>query len=91
VITDMVFENSAYDGPAFIGAIRQRPDYATTSVILVSGFIRTTDRRRARVAGADVFLVKPCAPEALREYVARAIRAYHRNVRSDWNWPEDRD
>jgi CheY-like chemotaxis protein len=89
IITDMVFDNSEYDGPTFVDEIRQRPDCTTTSVILVSGYIQVTDRRRARRAGADVFLMKPCAPAALSEYVASAIRAHHCQTRPEWNWPED--
>jgi CheY-like chemotaxis protein len=89
VITDMVFENSVYDGPAFINAIRSRPDCAMTNVIVISGFVRPTDRQRARLAGADLFLMKPCAPDALCRHVNRAVWAHERNERADWNWPEE--
>jgi CheY-like chemotaxis protein len=89
IVTDMVFESSAYDGPAFIDALRARPDCVWTNVIVVSGFVRPEDRQRARVAGADLFLTKPCAPEALWRHVARAVGAHEQKMRADWNWPED--
>lgn len=89
VITDMVFENSTYDGPAFIDAIRSRSDCAITNVIVVSGFVRPTDRQRARLAGADLFLLKPCPPDVLWRHVNHAVWAHERNTRADWNWPEE--
>jgi CheY-like chemotaxis protein len=89
IITDMVFENSDYDGPAFISAIRQRPDCAAASVILVSGYIQPKDRARARMAGADVFLIKPCSPNILSEHVARGLVAHQHRARPEWNWPEE--
>jgi CheY-like chemotaxis protein len=89
VITDMVFQNSVYDGPTFIDAIRSRSDCAMTNVIVVSGFVRPTDRQRARLAGADLFLLKPCPPDALWGHVNHAVWAHERNARADWNWPEE--
>jgi CheY-like chemotaxis protein len=89
IVTDMVFQASAYDGPAFLKEIRSRPECATTSCIVLSGFPRPSDRQRARSAGADRFLVKPCAPDELRRHVDSARWAHDRRLRAPWNWPDD--
>jgi two-component system chemotaxis response regulator CheY len=89
IVTDMVFKRSRYDGPSFMRAVRARPECSATSFIVVSGFTRTADRDRARAAGADLFLLKPCAPDALWRYINSAIWAHGRHMRAQWNWPED--
>lgn len=89
VVTDMVFEHSEFDGPEFVDAVRARPEWARLNVIVVSGFVRREDRQRARVAGADLFLTKPCAPESLWRHVGRAVLAQERNTRAKWNWPDE--
>ena len=89
IVTDMVFCCSAYDGPSFLHAVRSRSGFATTNCIVLSGFTRTVDRERARAAGADRFLVKPCSPYELRRHVETAVRANMCRVRAAWNWPED--
>ena len=88
IVADMVFEGSAYDGPAFVHEVRTLPACATTNCIIVSGFPRAEDRERARAAGADLFLVKPCPPDELTRHVVRAVSAYDRHTRAEWNWSE---
>lgn len=89
IVTDMVFQWSAYDGPEFLRAVRTRPQCATTNVIVLSGFTRPADRRRARAAGADRFLLKPCAPDELRYHIESALYAHALSTRATWNWPDD--
>ena len=89
IVSDMVFSGSKYDGPAFIRVVRSRPACALTNCIIVSGYPRLADRERARAAGVDLFLVKPCPLELLRRYIARAVSAYDRNQRADWNWTDE--
>jgi two-component system, cell cycle response regulator DivK len=89
IVADMVFEWSAYDGPGFVRALRQRPECRMTNFFLLSGFTRPVDRERARDAGADRFLVKPCAPDELWRHVNSAIWAHDRTMRASWNWPDD--
>lgn len=89
IVTDMVFCCSAYDGPSFLRAVRARKGFATTNCIVLSGFTRVADRERARAAGADRFLVKPCSPYELQRHVETAVRANMCRVRAPWNWPED--
>ena len=89
VVTDMVFEWSAYDGPGVVRAGRMRPECALTNFIVLSGFTRPLDRERARAAGADQFLLKPCAPDELWRHVDSAVSAHDRSTRAVWNWPDD--
>ena len=88
IITDMVFQGSNYDGPAFVHEVRALSTCATTNCIVVSGFPRASDRARARAAGADLFLVKPCPLEELSWHIARAVSAHERNTRASWNWSD---
>lgn len=89
IISDMVFCCSAYDGPSFLRAVRARHAFASTNCIVLSGFTRPIDRERARAAGADRFLLKPCSPDELRRHVETAVRANLSHGRAVWNWPED--
>lgn len=88
IVADMVFEGSAYDGPSFVHEVRTLSTCATTNCIIVSGFPRAADRARARAAGADLFLVKPCPLDELRRQIERAVSAHDRNTRAAWNWLE---
>lgn len=68
IVSDLVFVGSAMTGAAFIRAVRERLG-SRVKVIAVSGLVRDCDERSAREAGADVFLIKPCPPETLRQHV----------------------
>ena len=89
IVADMVFGGSKYDGPAFMRVIRSSPACARTNCIIVSGYPQLAERERARAAGADLFLVKPCPPDVLRRHIARAVWAHDRNQRAEWNWTDD--
>jgi two-component system, chemotaxis family, response regulator PixG len=89
IVTDMIFQWSAYDGPGFLRAVRKHPECATTNLIVLSGFTRPIDRQRARAAGADRFLLKPCAPDELRRHIESALYARALSTRATWNWPDD--
>ena len=89
VVADMVFRGSKYDGPGFMRVVRSIPACERTNCIIVSGYSRIADRERARAAGADLFLVKPCPPDVLRRCIARAVSAHDRNQRADWNWTDE--
>jgi two-component system chemotaxis response regulator CheY len=89
IVADMVFVGSQYDGPAFLRAVRSIPACARTNCIIISGYPQLADRARARAAGADLFLVKPCPPDVLRRYIARAASAHDRNQRAEWNWTDE--
>jgi CheY-like chemotaxis protein len=73
IVTDFVFPTGRIDGPDFITRVRETVNDSHLCIIVVSGFTRPTDRRRARRAGADRFLLKPCLPHELLREVERAI------------------
>ena len=62
------------DGWDAIAALRSTPDTRATYVIVVSGFADTTSRKRAREAGCDEFLAKPCLPKVLLERIAHVLK-----------------
>lgn len=57
------------DGWEAIAELRATPETRDTYIIVVSGFADTTSRKRAREAGCDEFLAKPCLPKVLIERV----------------------
>jgi CheY-like chemotaxis protein len=65
IVTDFAFPEGRVDGATFVDVVRQHPDLHDAVVIVVSGFTQPADERRARAAGADAFLLKPCLPERL--------------------------
>jgi DNA-binding response OmpR family regulator len=85
VVTDIVFGPGGFDGPAFLRALRQRVDGAT-SIIVVSGFARQGDREAARAAGADLYLVKPVLAANILYEVRRALLLRRSGRRVSWNW-----
>jgi CheY-like chemotaxis protein len=86
VVTDIVFAQSATEGPALIRDIRARVDHAT-SIIVLSRYVRAADREDARVAGADLFLKTPAVPAAVLFEVHRALILRRGGRRLPWNWP----
>jgi CheY-like chemotaxis protein len=74
IVTDFVFPTGHLDGPDFITRVRETVLESYPRIIVVSGFTQPTDSRRARRAGADRFLLKPCLPNELLREVERALR-----------------
>lgn len=62
------------DGWEAIAALRATPETRDTYVIVVSGFADTASKKRARDAGCDEFLAKPCLPKALIERIADVLK-----------------
>lgn len=62
------------DGWDAIAALRATPETRDTYVIVVSGFADTTSRKRAREAGCDEFLAKPCLPKVLIERIIAVLK-----------------
>lgn len=85
VVTDLVFNDSAIDGPVFVRQVRSRIDDAT-SLVVFSRYVRADDRENARAAGADIFLMKPALPTALVFEVQRALILRRSGRRLPWNW-----
>ena len=86
VVTDIVFAQSAIDGPAFIRDVRARADDAT-SIVVLSRYVRAADREDAHAAGADLFLTTPAVPAAVLFEVHRALILRRGGRRLPWNWP----
>jgi len=55
--------------------LRVEPVTAKAVVVAVSGYGRDEDKREARAAGFDHYLVKPIDPGALQNLLARVRRA----------------
>jgi len=62
------------DGYDVIRALRADARTSRVLIIVVSGHAMTGVESRVYEAGADVFLAKPCLPEALEAVVARGRR-----------------
>src|SRR5687767_10917600 len=76
IVSDMRFVNSAFDGPSFIRLVRECPWAAATSILVVSGYVRESDKRAAHEAGADRYLVEPFSPAALLQEVQIGLREH---------------
>jgi DNA-binding response OmpR family regulator len=77
IVTDLVFPDGGVDGAAFIAGVRRKPDGREPVVIVVSGFTQPADEQRARAAGADAFLRKPCLPQQLLFEMTRLLAQRH--------------
>lgn len=86
VVTELAFAETVIDGTALICELRARVDDAT-SIVVLSRYVRVDDRHQARVAGADLFLMKPALPSALVFEVQRALILRRGGRRLSWNWP----
>ena len=58
------------DGYEVARRLRQDPDFAKTRLVALTGWGQESDRRRSEDAGFDRHLVKPVAPEELRDTLA---------------------
>jgi PAS domain S-box-containing protein len=55
--------------------LRARPEFATATLIALTGYGQEEDRRRSNDAGFDHHLTKPVAPDALRQLLAAPLKA----------------
>ena len=62
------------DGWDAIAALRATAETRHTYVLVVSGFADATSRKRARDAGCDEFLAKPCLPKVLLERIGDVLK-----------------
>jgi CheY-like chemotaxis protein len=70
VVTDLALPRM--DGFELIARIRRDDRLRNVPVIALSGYAGTDHEDRARDAGSDLVLMKPCLPETLAEAVATA-------------------
>jgi CheY-like chemotaxis protein len=72
IITDLSLPGM--DGFAFIARIRSESATAHVPVISLSGYGGNTLEQRARNAGCDRILQKPCLPDALAQAAVELLR-----------------
>jgi len=72
VVTDIRLSGSE-DGLELTRRLRLSPAMRTTPVVMLTGCVFSHDREAAVRAGCDVFLPKPCLPDALSSVVARLL------------------
>ena len=72
VITGLLMPGSV-DPVELISSVRQ--GWSSTPVIVLTACADTDRIDKARAAGADVVLIKPCLPDTLRDAVMDAIEA----------------
>ena len=63
------------DGCEVARRLRQRPEFATTFVVALTGWGQESDRKRSEEAGIDRHMVKPIDPDELGELISGASNA----------------
>jgi two-component system, cell cycle response regulator DivK len=80
LVTDYVFPGTTIDAPAFIEHVRNHAGQAQPAIVVVSGYTRPEDERRARTAGADDFVLKPCLPDDLLSHIMQSVEMRRRTT-----------
>jgi two-component system cell cycle response regulator DivK len=70
------------DGCALIDRLRHSADTCNIPIAVLTGCAWTMEEARARSAGCDVFLSKPCLPHVLLRVVRQMLAARTRGRRS---------
>ena len=73
VVTDVRLPGSE-DGLGLTRRLKQNADMRSVPVVLLTGCVFTPDREAAARAGCDLFVAKPCLPDALSTVVADLIQ-----------------
>jgi CheY-like chemotaxis protein len=73
VVTDM--HMPGMDGFAFIEQIRQRPELATATIVMLTSAGHRGDGERCKELGVAAYLLKPIRRSELRESIARILGA----------------
>ena len=63
------------DGWQAASQLKSDPKVADIPIIALTAFAMRGDEERAREAGCDGYLSKPCRPQTIREVVRRYLRA----------------
>ncbi len=72
VVTDLSLPG--IDGFQLIAQVRADPAFRSIPIVCLSGYGGEAHDARARAAGCDRILLKPCLPDALAEVVAGVLR-----------------
>jgi CheY-like chemotaxis protein len=80
------------DGFELCERLKREPATASMPIIVVTADAYAPDVQRAREAGADVVLVKPCLPESLRVHLHQLLEntAAHRRTSASFKPPQSR-
>jgi two-component system, cell cycle response regulator DivK len=70
------------DGYALINRLRHTTGTRYIPIVVLTGCAWTTEEARARSAGCDVFLSKPCFPDMLLREIRRMLAARTRGRRN---------
>jgi two-component system cell cycle response regulator DivK len=65
VIVTEIRVHGSFDGVELIGRLRDADETRQTPIIVLTACAFEPDQARARAAGCNVFLPKPCLPEQL--------------------------
>ena len=65
VIVTEIRVRGSFDGVGLVGRLRADGETNGTPIIVLTACAFDTDRKRARAAGCNVFLSKPCLPDRL--------------------------
>jgi two-component system, cell cycle response regulator DivK len=74
VVTGMLLPG-ALDGCALIAVLKASPATRHVPIVVLTVCAWTHEEARARRAGCDVFLSKPCPPQTLFRAISRALAA----------------
>ena len=72
VVTDVKLSGSE-DGLVLTRRLKQNQAMRGVPVVILTGYVFTHDREAAARAGCDLFVSKPCLPDALSKVVAGLI------------------
>jgi CheY-like chemotaxis protein len=64
----------SFDGIELIARLRAQPRTKQTPIIVLTASALQAERERAKRAGCDAFLPKPCLPEELLREVRRLVK-----------------
>jgi CheY-like chemotaxis protein len=74
ILTDMHMPDM--DGFAFVEQVRQRPDLATATIMMLTSAGHRGDAARCQELGVSAYLLKPIRQSELREAIARVLGAH---------------
>ena len=71
IVSDVNMPNM--DGISFVKAVKQRPEYRFTPVVMLTTESQDTKKAEGKAAGAKAWVVKPFLPEALVNVVQMLV------------------
>jgi two-component system cell cycle response regulator DivK len=77
IVTGILLPGSATDGAELIVQLRSDERTKQKPIIVVTALAGQAERERCQQAGCDVFLSKPCLPDALLAEMRRLLASRH--------------